>query len=145
MVKPVFAGGGGSLGATVKEEVKQQLNDQIDKVKTDAIAQARAEAAKLLAEAQKQADDIKAKARTEAANVKAQGYKAADDLVNQTTNPLAKVGAKLAADKAKKVADEQEQKFIAEADKRADGLVDLAGKQGDALIQKAESTNTTVK
>ena len=36
-------------------------------------------------------------------------------------------------------------KFIAEADKRADGLVDLAGKQGDALIQKAESTNTTVK
>ncbi|MEO5584320.1 MAG: AsmA-like C-terminal region-containing protein [Flavobacteriales bacterium] len=145
VVKPVFAGGGGSLGETVKEEVKQQLNDQIDKVKTDAIAQARAEAAKLLAEAQKQADDIKAKARSEAANVKAQGYKAADDLVNQTTNPLAKVGAKIAADKAKKAADEQEQKFIAEADKRAEGLVDAAGKQGDALIQRAESTNTTVK
>ena len=77
--------------------------------------------------------------------MKAQGYKAADDLVNQTTNPLAKAGAKIAADKAKKAADEQERKFIAEADKRADGLVDAASKQGDALIQKAENTNTTVK
>ncbi|QQS73132.1 MAG: hypothetical protein IPP95_02575 [Flavobacteriales bacterium] len=145
VVKPVFGGGGSNLKETVIEEVKAQVNEQIDKVKADAIARARDEAAKLLAEAQKQADDIKAKARSEAANVKAQGYKAADDLVNQTTNPLAKAGAKIAADKAKKAADEQEQKFIAEADKRANSIVDAAGKQGDALIQKAENTNTTVK
>ena len=145
VVKPVFGSGGSNLKETVIEEVKAQVNEQIDKVKADAIARARDEAAKLLAEAQKQADDIKAKARSEAANVKAQGYKAADDLVNQTTNPLAKAGAKIAADKAKKAADEQEQKFIAEADKRANSIVDAAGKQGDALIQKAENTNTTVK
>ncbi len=145
IVKPVFGGGGSNLKETVIDEVKAQVNEQIDKVKADAIARARDEAAKLLAEAQKQADDIKAKARSEAANVKAQGYKAADDLVNQTTNPLAKAGAKIAADKAKKAADEQEQKFITEADKRANSIVDAAGKQGDALIQKAENTNTTVK
>ncbi len=143
VVKPVFAGG--DLKETIKEEVKQQLNVEIGKAKEDAIARAREEADKLVAAAQKQADDIKSKARSEAANVKAQAYKAADDLVGQTTNPLAKAGAKIAADKAKKTADEQEQKFVAEADKRADGLVDAARKQGDQLIEKAESTDTTVK
>jgi hypothetical protein len=145
VVKPVFAGGGSNLKETVKEEVKQQLNEQIDKVKADAIAKARAEADRLVAEARKQADDIKAKARAEAANAKAQAYKAADDLVNQANNPFAKAAAKVAADKAKKAADDQEAKFVAEADKRADGLVSTAQSKGDALVQKAENTNTTVK
>lgn len=145
VVKPVFAGDGSNLKETVKEEVKQQLNEQIDKVKADAIAKARAEADKLVAEARKQADDIKAKARSEAANAKAQAYKAADDLVNQANNPFAKAAAKVAADQAKKTADAQEAKFIAEADKRADSLVSTAQNQGDALVRKAESTNTTVK
>lgn len=145
VVKPVFAGGGSNLKETVKEEVKQQLNEQIDKAKADAIAKARAEADKLVAEARKQADDIKAKARSEAANAKAQAYKAADDLVNQANNPFAKAAAKVAADQAKKTADAQEAKFIAEADKRADSLVSTAQNQGDALVRKAESTNTTVK
>lgn len=145
VVKPVFAGGGSNLKETVKEEVKEQINEQIDRVKADAIAKARAEADKLVAEARKQADDIKAKARSEAANAKAQAYKAADDLVNQANNPFAKAAAKVAADQAKKTADAQEEKFIAEADKRADSLVSTAQNQGDALVRKAESTNTTVK
>ncbi len=145
VVKPVFGGGGSNLKETVKEEVKQQLNDQIDRVKADAIAQARAEADRLVAEAKKQADDLKAKARTEAANAKAQAYKAADDLVAQSTNPFAKAAAKLAADKAKKVADDQEAKLVGEADKRADGLVNAAQSQGDALVRKAESTDTKLK
>ena len=145
VVKPVFAGGGSNLKETVKEEVKQQLNEQIDKVKADAIAKARAEADRLVAEATKQADDIKAKARSEGANAKAQAYKAADDLVSQANNPIAKAAAKVAADKAKGKADEQEAKFIAEADKRADAMVSTAREQGDALVHKAESTNTIVK
>ncbi|MCC6838790.1 MAG: AsmA family protein [Flavobacteriales bacterium] len=144
VVKPVFAGGQG-VKETVKEEVKEQLNQQIGKAKEEAIAKAREEAAKLLAEAQRQADDLKAKARSEAATAKKQAYKAADDLVNQANNPIAKAAAKVAADKAKKVADDKEKQFIAEADKRADGLVEQARKQGDALIAKAEATDTTVK
>lgn len=144
VVKPVFAGGQ-SLKETVKEELKEQLNEQIDKLKEDVLAKAREEAARLVAEAQKQADDIKAKARSEAANVKAQAYKTADDLVEQAANPIAKAAAKVAADKAKKAADDKEQKFIAEADKRADGLVDAARQRGDAIIDKAKATDTTVK
>jgi len=144
VVKPVFAGGK-DLKETVKEEVKQQLNEQIGKAKEDAIAKAREEAAKLLAAAQQQADDIKARARSEAANLKGQAYKAANDLVDQANNPIAKAAAKIAADKAKKAADDKEQQFNAEAEKRADALVDQARKQGDGLIQKAEATDTTVK
>lgn len=145
VVKPVFGGSGSDIKGNIKEEVKEQLNDRIDKAKEEAIAKARAEAAKLLAEAQKQADDIKSKARSEAANAKSQAYQEADKLVAQAKDPFSKAAAKLAADKAKKVADQQEQKFIGEADRRADGLVDTARKQGDALIQKAETTDTTVK
>jgi uncharacterized protein involved in outer membrane biogenesis len=145
VVKPVFAGGGSNVKDAVVTEVKEQLNEQINKAKEEAMAKAREQAAKLLEDARKQADDIKAKARSEAANGKAQAYKQADKLVADAKDPFAKAAAKLAADKAKKVADQQEQKFIGEADRRADGLVEAARKQGDALIQKAETTDTTVK
>lgn len=145
VVKPVFGSTMQDIKEDIKEAVKEELNEQIGKAKEEAIAKAREEAAKLVAEAQKQADAIKERARSEAASVKGQAYKAADDLVEQAANPIAKAAAKVAADKAKKAADEKEQKFIAEADKRADGIVDAARKQGDALIEKAEATDTTVK
>jgi len=145
VIKPVFAGGKGNLTQTVVAEVKEELNQQIDKAKEEAIARAREEAAKLLTEAQKQADNLKATARREAASVKAQGYKAADDELAKVTNPLAKLAAKAVADAAKKEADKQEQKAVAEADKRADAIVEGARKQGDALIAKAEASNTTIK
>lgn len=145
IVKPVFAGGTSSVKEVVVAEVKQELNNQIDKVKEEAVARAREEAARLVAEAQKQADDIKAKARSEAARIKGEAYKAADDAVAKVTNPLAKMAAQAAAKKAKEEADKKEKQAVAEADKRADGLVETARKKGDDLIAKAEATNTTVK
>ncbi|MBL7940538.1 MAG: AsmA family protein [Flavobacteriales bacterium] len=145
IVKPVFAGGGSNVKEVVVAEIKQELNTQIDKAKDEAIAKAREEAARLVAEAQKQADEAKALARKEAARLKGEAYKAADDAVAKVTNPLAKVGAQLAAKKAKEEADKQEQKALAEADKKADAMVDVARKKGDDLIAKAEATNTTVK
>lgn len=148
VVKPVFGSGGNvvqEVKENIKEAVKEEVNVQIGKAKEEALARARAEADRLVAEAQKQADDIKAKARSEAAHAKAEAYKAADDLVTQAANPLAKAAAKVAADKAKKVADDQERKFVAEADKRADALVNAARKRGDEIIQKAEATDATVK
>lgn len=145
IVKPVFAGGTSNVKDVVVAEVKQELNDQIDKAKEEAVARAREEAARLVAEAQKQADEIKAKARSEAARIKGEAYKAADDAVAKVTNPLAKVAAQAAAKKAKEEADKKEKQAVAEADKRADGLVEMARKKGDDLIAKAEATNTTVK
>jgi uncharacterized protein involved in outer membrane biogenesis len=145
IVKPVFAGGSTNVGEVIKEEIKQELNEQIAKAKEDAIAKAREEAARLVAEAQKQADQLKADARREAARLKAEGYAQADKLVNEAKDPISKAAARMAADKLKKEADKKEQQAIAEADKRADGLVEAARKKGDDLIQKAEATDTTVK
>ena len=145
IVKPVFAGGSTNVKDVIVTEIKQEVNAQIDKAKEEAIARAREEAAKLVAEAQKQADDLKAKAKQEAANLKAQAYKAADDELAKVTNPLAKIAAQALAKKAKEEADKQEQKLLADANKKADGLVDAARNKGDDIIRKAEETNTTVK
>ncbi|MBP6312599.1 MAG: AsmA family protein [Flavobacteriales bacterium] len=145
IIKPQFAGGESNVKDVIVTEIKEELNEQIGKAKEEAIAKAREEAAKLIAEAQKQADDIKAKARQEAASVKSQAYKAADDELAKVTNPLAKLAAKALADKAKQEADKKEQQFVAEADKRADGIVVTARNKGDDMIKKAEDTNTTVK
>ncbi len=143
--KPVFAGGGSSVKETVVAEAKEELNNQINKAKEDAIARAKEERDRLVAEAQKQADDLKARARSEAANLKAQAYKAADDQLAQVKDPFAKIAAKAVADKLKKEADKKEQQAIAEADKKADAVVATARDKGDALVKKAEETNTTVK
>lgn len=145
VVKPVFGGGGSNLKEAIKEEVKQELNEQIGKAREEAIAKAREEAARLVAEAQKQADDIKARAREEAAKLREQAHKAADAELAKVTNPLAKAAAKIAADKAKEAATKKEQQAVAEADKRADALVETARKTGDGIIAKAEATDTTVK
>ncbi|MBL0044578.1 MAG: AsmA family protein [Flavobacteriales bacterium] len=143
--KPVFGGGGANLKETVVAAAKEELNNQISKVKEEAIAKAKAERDRLIAEAEKQTADAKARARSEAANVKAQAYKAADDQLAQVKDPFGKMAAKIVADKLKKEADKKEQQFIAEADKKADGLVGLARQKGDDLVKKAEETNTTVK
>ncbi|HRO98640.1 MAG TPA: AsmA-like C-terminal region-containing protein [Flavobacteriales bacterium] len=145
IVKPMFAGGSTNVGDVIKEEIKQEVNEQISKAKEEAIAKAREEAARLVAEAQKQADQLKADARREAARLKGEAYAAADKLVNDAKDPISKAAARVGADKLKKEADKKEQQAIAEADKRADGLVETARKKGDDLIQKAEATDTTVK
>jgi uncharacterized protein involved in outer membrane biogenesis len=145
VVKPVFAGGTTNVKDAVITEVKAEVNEQIGKAKEEAIARAREEAAKLVAEAQKQADNIKAQARGEAARVKAEIYANADKLVNDAKDPISKAAAKVAAQKFKQEADKKEQQFVAEADRRADDIVNAARKKGDDLIAKAEATDTTVK
>ncbi|MEZ4739395.1 MAG: AsmA-like C-terminal region-containing protein [Flavobacteriales bacterium] len=145
IIKPVFAGGTNSVKDAVVTEVKAQANEEIGKAKEEAIARAREEAAKLVAEAQKQADNIKAQARTEAARVKAEVYANADKLVNDAKDPISKAAAKVGAQKLKQEADKKEQQFVAEADRRADNLVNEARKKGEEMIAKAEATDTTVK
>lgn len=145
IVKPVFAGGNTNVKDVVVAEIKQEVNEQIDKAKAEAVARAREEAARLVAEAQKQSDKAKEEARQTAARLKGEAYKAADDALAKVANPLAKMAAQAVAKKAKEEADKKEQQAIAEADKKADALVEVARKKGDDLIAKAEATNTTVK
>lgn len=145
IIKPVFAGGTSSIKEVVVAEIKQELNEQIDKAKGEALARAREEAARLVAEAQQQAERLKEEARQAAARLKGEAYKAADDALAKVANPLAKMAAQAVAKKAKEEADKKEKQAVAEADERADALVNAARKRGDELIAKAEAVNTTVK
>jgi len=118
----------------VKEEVKEQLNEAID----DSVEKARAAAAKLVSDAQKQADAAKVQAKKVADQAKSELYKLADDTEKSAKNILEKSAKKIAADKIRKEADEKHAKAIAEANKNADKIVAEAKAKGDKMITDAE-------
>ena len=93
---------------------------------------ASAEAAKLLADAEKQAASIRAEANSMAAKVKKEGYLQADSLVAKSQNPLAQAAAKMAADQLRKETDAKAAGIVKEADTRANTLVAEAKKKAGA-------------
>ncbi len=107
----------------VKDALIKKAQDSLNNLKLETEMRAKAEANKIVQDAQKQADAIKAEASNYAAKIKAQGYQAADSLVNSVQNPLGKYAAKAAADKMKKEADIKAQKIINDANAKADAMV----------------------
>ncbi|HYV94583.1 MAG TPA: AsmA-like C-terminal region-containing protein [Chitinophagales bacterium] len=130
-IKTDFSKQGQSIVSTVKEEVKQQVQQQIDNGKQ----QAREQADKILADADKQAQAIRDAAKSSADQAKKQGYAAADKLVAQATNPIAKAAAQQAAKKAKAETDKRAQQIIDEGNKKAQLVLDEAKKKSDALLK----------
>ena len=143
--KPVF----GDVGGSVKEQVTQAIQQEIDKKKEELvnkaneeaqklIDQAEAEGDKLVAEAKKQAANIRQEAKKQADNLRAEAKKQADKIVADAKgNPLKEAGAKILADKTIQEAEKQAQKIEAEANKRADQLVRSAEEQKQKLIEDA--------
>lgn len=130
-IKTDFSKQGQSIVSTVKEEVKQQVEQQVDNAKQ----QAREQSDKILAEASKQAQAIRDAAKASADEVKKQGYAAADQLVTQATNPIAKAAAQQAAKTAKAQTDKKAQQVIDEGNKKAQQVLDEAKKKSDALLK----------
>jgi hypothetical protein len=97
-------------------------------VQEAATQRASAEAAKLVAEAEKQAASIRAEGNALAAKVKKEGYLQADSLVAKSTG-LAQIGAKVAADQLRKETDAKAAGIVKEADKKAASLVAEAKKK----------------
>ena len=93
---------------------------------------ASAEAAQLLADAEKQAASIRAEANSLAEKVKKEGYLQADSLVAKSQNPLAQAAAKLAADRLRKETDAKAAGIVKEGDTRANSLVAEAKKKAGA-------------
>ena len=153
----------GSVVDAVKDQIKEKVNEEIDKAKQKAIDEAKAKAAQLLAEAQKRADQVKKtahqtaeKIRSEgknaAAKIRSEAQKQADDLIKKAgSNPIKK---KIAKESAKKLKSEAEKKAKQtentanskandvenKAKKEADGIIQKAKQQGDELIRKAENS-----
>lgn len=120
-----------NMTETVKEEVQAAVEEKIDEGK----AAAKAQADKLISDAEAKAKELRDAAVITADNIKKQGYANADKLVEQAKDPVSKAGAKIAADKLKKETDAKAAQIIKAADDEGKKLIDEARKQSDALLK----------
>ena len=159
---PKFSLGMKDMVNNVKDQLKEKAKELIDKGKKEAIAEARKQAAaliaqaetqskKLIAESEKQAVAIRAGGKKAAKQAKAEADKQIDALMKKAgSNPIAKMAAKETAKGLKKEASKKAQRLEQEANKKANQLVSETKKQttnikvrakseGDKLIAKAEN------
>jgi cell division septum initiation protein DivIVA len=142
-VKPAI----GSAGKGIIEDMKQNALEEIQKQKEELEKQAKAEAQKILneadaqaqkiiQEAQKQADQIRKTARDVAQRVKTEADAHATKLIaeGKKNGMVAEAAAKKTAEAYKKNAYSEADKAVAEADKQADVVVNTA-KQKAAKIK----------
>lgn len=117
IMKPTIKTGlkNGEAGQTVKDQLVNTVKDQANQ-----------EAQKILADAQAQVDKIKAETQAQVDKLKTDAYAEADKLVEQAANPIAKIAAKKAAELAKKEADKKAQKILDESDARCNKILEDA-------------------
>lgn len=122
-----------TIQQSVKEQVQQKAKEEINKVIDDSKARAKAEADRILREAEQRANTIKAEARNAAEMVRKEGYAAADKLVAEAKNPIAKKAAEVTAAKMKKEADEKANTIIKEGDQKAEAVMKKAREEASRL------------
>ncbi len=130
IIKPNFSG---SASTAVKEVIKQQIQEEIEKAKEEVIDRASEEAEKIMADARKEADRILKEAQKNIDQLKREGYAQADKLVTDAKNPLEKIAAKAAAVEMKKQVDKQADNLMNEAKKKSDKVLQDAQNQADRL------------
>jgi len=137
IVKPSIAGGTQNIKDAVIDKVTNTITEEVQDLSNQALEEAQKQADKLMAEANKQAQSVRDVAAQAAQRVKDEGYAAAQRLVDEAKNPIAKAGAKIAADKLRRETDKKAQKIIDEGDRKANGVVSTAQTQADNLLEKA--------
>jgi hypothetical protein len=127
----------------VEEKVDEVVNTVKDTVKTvvtnvvnDGKEKAKAEAAKIMAEAEAAAAKIRAEGKTAADKVRAEANKKADDIEKSAKNPIEKIAKKKAADVVRKEGGDNAAKLQSEADKKAEKLLADARVKADAVMKK---------
>ncbi|MBU0765767.1 MAG: AsmA family protein [Bacteroidetes bacterium] len=148
----------------IKDQVIEKVKEEFDKAKQEAIAKAKAQAAKLLSEADAKGKMLIKEAESKSKQVKDAAKKAADVAKNEAytqakgIEDAAKGKPKILRDAAKKSADEIRKKadsehanavnkanreadgIVNEAKKKSDNLKKTAQQEGDRLIKKAENS-----
>lgn len=106
----------------IKEELKEKVKQEIEKEGREEL---KAQADKIVTDAEEEAAQIKKEARVSADKVLKEANQEADALVKEATKEgmLAKIAAEKAADKLKAEAKTKADKIIAEADKKAANIV----------------------
>ncbi|HEX3158467.1 MAG TPA: AsmA-like C-terminal region-containing protein [Gemmatimonadaceae bacterium] len=140
-VRPAFSGTAGSIRDGVKQAVQTEVESRVaaveqrvDSAAEEARRRARAEAERLVAQAEEGAAAVRLEADSVAARVRREGYEKADALVARATNPVARVAAQTGADRLRRETDAQAERIVREADARATALVEEARRRGDGLV-----------
>ncbi len=149
--EPKFSVGMKDMLNGVKDQLKEKVDELINKGKDKAIAEARKQAAALMTEADKQSKKLIAESEKQARAIRVAGKKAAqqakdeankqiNDLIKKAgANPIAKMAAKESGKALKKEANKKANKIEQEANKKADQLVLETKKQTDNLKSRAKS------
>ena len=139
-VRPSFGGMTSSVRDAATSVVQQAgaeraaaVKQKADSVAEGARTRARAEADRVVGEAERQAAIIRAEARTMAAGVRRDGNARADSLLARATNPAARMAAQVGTDRMRREADERADRFVRDADARADALVAAAKREAGGL------------
>ncbi len=120
---PVVKADIGSLTTSVAQGAQTAVKEAVEQ-KVDSAAM------RVVQEAERQAAGIRQEAESLAAKIKLAGYEQADALTAKAgDDPLAAVGAKLAADQLRQQTDQKAGQIVSEASRRADSLVAKARRQ----------------
>ena len=124
----------GDVKEDIKEEIKEKVEEKIQEVKEDVKGKAKAEADKILADAQIQANKIKAEGKILADKERAAAKVAGDKLMEEAgSNPIKKGLAKKGQEKLTKEGEEKAQKIENEANAKADKVMNEAKAKADKI------------
>ncbi len=142
----------GGVKEQIKNEIKKGLSDEAKKLVEEADKKAQAiidkanqEAEKIKAEAKKAGNKLVQEADAQGDKLKSEADKKGQELISNAGNPIAKIGAKKAAEKLNQEAEKSAQKLHNEAQAKADKLNQEAERKADALVSKAEDEAQKIK
>lgn len=137
--------------ADFKKELKDQVNEEIEKKKKEVEEKLKKKADEIIEKARKQGDKLIAEARAQAENLRKKGRQAAEEVRKETDKRvkqikekaegkgvLAKMAAKEAAKQAEKEGYKKADQLENEADRKADSIISEAEKQAEKLINEAK-------
>lgn len=138
-VSTSLKGAATSIIDNVKEQVKDKINEEVDKAKDKALEEAKKQAQNLKDEAKKQADKLRAEGKNAANEIRAKANAEAEKLKNKGGNFLEKKANEIAAKKLVEEGEKQAQKVENEANNKANDVEAKAQKEADKLVADAEA------
>jgi vacuolar-type H+-ATPase subunit H len=134
-----LAFGEGGSGTTVREQVKQTVEETIDNKKEEAEEKVRdaagEKADEIIAQAEKRAEQVRAEARKAAKRIKQEADKKADRILQEAEgkNFIVQKAAEKSAEKIRQEADRRAQELISEADKKAENIIQQAKEKAEKI------------
>jgi len=128
----------GSVVEAVKEQVTEVVTQKVEEVKEQVKEEVNKQVDELLAEAEKQAENIRKTAKQSADKLRSEANAAADKLIKdaESKSAIQKTAAKAAADKLRKEGEDKAVKVEQEGEKQATATLDAAKKKAEEIKNK---------